>query len=53
MVIKPCNKYLDDFKEADSIGINWLMFGTSGHKEQPKGLITDNFIRSEIRLNSN
>ena len=46
--IKP---FLDIFKDADAIGINWLMFGTSGYKEQPKGLITDNFIRSEIRLN--
>jgi hypothetical protein len=44
--------YLDLFKEADSIGINWLMFGTSGHKNQPKGLITENFVRSELRLNS-
>ena len=46
-------EFLDNFKEADSIGINWLMFGTSGHIEQPKGLLTSNFIRSEIRLNIN
>lgn len=45
--------FLNNFKEADSIGINWLMFGTSGHIEQPKGLLTNNFIRSEIRLNIN
>ena len=43
---------LSAFKEADSIGVNWLMFGTSGYKEQPKGLITENFIRSDLRLNS-
>lgn len=43
---------LSFFKEADSVGVNWLMFGTSGHDEQPKGLITENFIRSELRLNS-
>ena len=42
--------FLEYFKEADSIGINWLMFGSSGHKTQPKGLITENFIRSEVRL---
>lgn len=41
---------LSVFKEADSVGINWLMFGTSGFKDQPKGLLTENFIRSEIRL---
>ncbi len=44
-------QFLNTFKEADSIGINWLMFGSSGHKTQPKGLLTENFIRSEIRLN--
>lgn len=44
--------YLNFFKDADSIGINWLMFGTSGYKEQPKGLLTENFIRSDLRLNS-
>lgn len=42
---------LSFFKEADSVGVNWLMFGTSGHVEQPKGLLTENFIRSELRLN--
>jgi hypothetical protein len=45
-------QFLEIFKEADAIGVNWLMFGTSGHKEQPKGLLTENFIRSELRLNS-
>jgi hypothetical protein len=44
--------YLNNFKEADSIGINWLMFGSSGYKNQPKGLITENFVRSDLRLNS-
>ena len=44
-------QFLEIFKEADAIGINWLMFGTSGHNTQPKGLITENFIRSELRLN--
>ena len=43
-------QFLEVFKEADAIGINWLMFGTSGHKSQPKGLITENFVRSELRL---
>ena len=46
--VKP---FLDMFPHADAIGINWLMFGTSGHHKQPKGLLTDNFIRSELRLN--
>jgi len=43
-------EFLVYFKETDSIGINWLMFGTSGHINQPKGLLTDNFITSELFL---
>lgn len=44
-------EYLRAFKQADSIGINWLMFGSSGFVTQPQGLLTENFVRSEIRLN--
>ena len=43
-------EFLEYFKEADSIGINWLMFGTSGHISQPKGLLTENFTTSELFL---
>ena len=43
-------EFLDYFKEADSIGINWLMFGTSGHISQPNGLLTENFTSSELYL---
>jgi hypothetical protein len=42
--------YLKHFSHADSIGINWLMFGNSGHINQPKGLLTENFTRSELKL---
>ena len=43
--------FLAKFSEADSIGINWLMFGTSGYVKQPKGLLTENFVRSDLFLN--
>jgi hypothetical protein len=48
--IKNVKDLLKNFPYADSIGINWLFFGSSGHVTQPKGLITENFIKSEIRL---
>jgi hypothetical protein len=44
--------YLDKFSEADAIGVNWLMFGSAGHIKQPPGLLTENFIKSDMRLNS-
>jgi hypothetical protein len=43
--------FLTMFKEADAIGINWLMFGSNGHVSQPNGLLTNNFTKSDIRLN--
>jgi hypothetical protein len=47
---KNVKNYLHSFKQSDAIGINWLYFGSSNHQKQPRGLITNNFIRSEIRL---
>lgn len=43
-------KLLAYFSNADSVAINWLFFGSSGHITQPKGLITENFIKSDMIL---
>lgn len=42
--------FLKIFNNADMIGINWLMFGSNGHKENPNGLLVENFTKSEVRL---
>jgi hypothetical protein len=42
---------LNIFHFADALGINWLMFGTSNHKTQPPGLLTENFIMSDKLIN--
>ena len=42
--------FLINFKEADMIGINWLMFGSNEHIEQPNGLLIENFTKSDVRL---
>jgi len=49
--ISNIKQYLLMFKHADAIGINWVMFGTNGHKTQPKGLLTENFTKCEPFLN--
>ena len=41
---------LQSFNDADSLGINWLMFGTSFHKKTPNGLIIENYTKSEPLL---
>lgn len=42
--------FLNDFKEADTIGVNWLMFGSNNHITQPNGLLVENFTKSDARL---
>lgn len=42
---------IQTFPDADSIGINWLMFGSSHHVSEPAGLILDNYTRSDMFLN--
>jgi hypothetical protein len=41
---------LNAFSHADSIGINWLLFGTNHHVKEPEGLILDNYTSSELIL---
>jgi hypothetical protein len=43
--------FLSNFKQVDTIGINWLMFGSNGHVEHPNGLLIENFTKSDARLN--
>ena len=40
------------FNFADSLSINWLMFGTSHLKKEPDGLLIENYTKSELLLDS-
>ena len=36
---------------ADSLAINWLMFGTNNHRKEPaEGLIIENYTKSELKI---
>jgi hypothetical protein len=37
---------LQNYNFANSLGINWLMFGSSYHKKDPVGLIVENYTKS-------
>lgn len=41
---------LTRFHYADALGINWVMFGSSKHTTQPKGLLMEHFIKSDKLL---
>jgi hypothetical protein len=45
------NELLTRYLFADSIAINWLMFGTNNHKKEPNsGLIVENYTKSDLKL---
>jgi hypothetical protein len=44
------NHMLKYYLFADSLAINWLMFGTSFHKKEPEGLLMENYIKSDLKL---
>lgn len=41
---------LNYFKHADSIAINWLMFGTNNLIQEPEGLLLENYTKSDLIL---
>ena len=43
--------FLNRFKNRDSISINWVMFGTNGHVETPKGYMISNFTACDKEQN--
>jgi hypothetical protein len=42
---------LNRYYFADSLALNWLMFGTNNHVTEPEGLILENYTRSDTGFN--
>jgi hypothetical protein len=42
---------LNRYHFADSLALNWLMFGSNNHITEPHGLILENYTRSDEQLN--
>jgi hypothetical protein len=42
---------LSVYNHADSLGINWLMFGSNNLEKDPNGLILENYTKSDASLN--
>jgi hypothetical protein len=49
--INNVNQLMKIYKNADSVSFNWLIFGSNFLKNEPEGLILDNYTRSESKLN--
>ncbi len=41
----------DQCSSASAIGLNWAVFGSSGHQERPEGLVIDNFGQRAMLYN--
>ena len=35
---------LVEYEEWPAVGVNWAMFGTSGHEKKPEGLVIENYL---------
>jgi hypothetical protein len=42
---------LSVYNHADSLGINWLMFGSNNLEKDPDGLILENYTKTDTSLN--
>jgi len=49
-MFKGIKHFLDTYSYADSIGVNWLMFGTNHLINEPSGLILENYNKSSRTL---
>jgi len=41
----PLPDVLGEFEEFPGIGVNWAMFGSSGHEVAPQGLVIESYLR--------
>jgi len=48
---KGIKQLLSVYNHADSLGVNWLFFGSNNLKNDPDGLILENYTRSDLFLN--
>jgi len=49
---KGVKDFLNLYNQADSLGVNWLMFGSNYLTKEPDGLILESYTRSELCLNN-
>jgi hypothetical protein len=50
----PVSELLSDYERWPAVGVNWAVFGTSGHRVKPPGLVIESYRRrtNDARFNS-
>jgi hypothetical protein len=46
---RPLPDVLAGYEQYSGVGVNWAVFGTSGHRTRPEGLVLENFTRRTDR----
>jgi hypothetical protein len=41
---RPLPEVLVDYEPSAGVAVNWVVFGTSGHRTKPPGLVIENFV---------
>lgn len=49
-MFKGVKHFLNAYSYADSIGVNWLMFGSNNFVNDPSGLLLENYTRSQDKI---
>lgn len=47
---KGVKHFLNNYSQADSLGVNWLLFGSNNFISEPSGLILENYTKSCLKL---
>jgi hypothetical protein len=42
---RPVSEILSEFERWPGVGVNWAVFGASGHRTRPPGLVIENYTR--------
>ena len=42
---RPVPEILTGFEQWPGVGVNWAVYGSSGHKTKPEGLVIENYVR--------
>ncbi|MGH2978166.1 MAG: glycosyltransferase family 92 protein [Solirubrobacterales bacterium] len=51
---RPVSDLLVEFEQSPGVVVNWVMFGSAGHRTRPPGLVIENYLRrtTEPLMNS-
>jgi hypothetical protein len=50
---RPLPEVLSEYERWPGVGVNWAMFGSSGHRTRPDGLVTESYVRRTDEVSHN